>query len=497
MPVIAIMAVIIGIAFAITAIGMTIQFIVIVVAAFFVTSFELVILPSFVVVAVFLGALAIWIRHSLGNDAAFQQSIDLKTSDGIMSWIFNFEKYGSHWGNSFSNGAFTSNSLIRNSLYIAIAISFVVVVLQFPYLGYEAAFKGNTFEDQVFSKAEYFGIYSGRIVAAATIVVVPNLLLKHFEKPIKDFIQLQVQRCLASRFKAEDALLHQAMSAERQVMNAYSRIDISFPERVRDICRDVAFRKMKGGTGDLASELEALLTSLGHEMDDVQVCEPLVQAITDVERQLIKYYSQVGISVHPRATDICRQAIVSSRGNDEDTGVALRNILDSDRNDLRELRECVASIEIAERTFEKAKEAVIKNGSAILLEELDAINRRLGSGMITDALELREWTEAKEVLQMITERLELLKRAGTHDGERIESEYEPTTVTSDTTLEEAYKILNVGPNWPKNAIAIHVKALRVRYSVDPPNDENEKKRRNAALQQISAAWDIVERRRVD
>ena len=105
--------------------------------------------------------------------------------------------------------------------------------------------------------------------------------------------------------------------------------------------------------------------------------EPAVSSIVLSERRLIEAFRSVDVTVDPIARATCREIITRAMRGRGDGWSELQKLIASLDADTKALRACVQQYNTAIAALGMAKEAIIQNQSATLLDELDAISSRL------------------------------------------------------------------------------------------------------------------------
>jgi DnaJ-domain-containing protein 1 len=146
---------------------------------------------------------------------------------------------------------------------------------------------------------------------------------------------------------------------------------------------------------------------------------------------------------------------------------------------LEELRYWAGFHETAQQEFAWATNAVINNGSATLVGELDRIRGWMNSECLIEALNRNRWEEAHQLLGQIRFDLKMLRNAVEGGNEMPQ------------TLEDAYRLLNVNSATSNKVIKAVVDALRRVWHPDLTSDTGDREQRTAKMQQINAAWDII------
>jgi len=128
----------------------------------------------------------------------------------------------------------------------------------------------------------------------------------------------------------------------------------------------------------------------------------ILKAIVELEQEIIDLYSSIGIQMRNSATELCRELVLREVTiSSQETRGELIRIRDALEFEIQELQECIMLYEETRSSFEETKTAVIRVGSATLIDELDRIKLGLESDLLRTLLEDRKWEETREVLRLI------------------------------------------------------------------------------------------------
>jgi DnaJ-domain-containing protein 1 len=164
-----------------------------------------------------------------------------------------------------------------------------------------------------------------------------------------------------------------------------------------------------------------------------------------------------------------------------------------------EMRKCAALHHDVQAAFERAKAVVLAQGSPTLLAELDRILLGLESDLLGDLLRGNKWDDAQEVLRLMIAELDTIRQAAER-GEAAPASHSAGGASRDSnampcSLDDAYAVLNVHPSADKQTIKRVVDALRLTWHPDRARDPAERERHTLKIQNINAAWDIIDGKR--
>ncbi len=244
-------------------------------------------------------------------------------------------------------------------------------------------------------------------------------------------------------------------------------IVLSAPFIISFLCANEVQAFVKG-------QFSALVSLRSREETDV------VREIIGLEEEIFDSFAAIGVTTRIDPTKNCRDILLlRATGEAKDTFRRFCAVRKTLAAYLEELQNWVPLHEAARQEFDWAKKAVICNGSASLLDELDRLGDWMNSDRFAEFLDRGRWDEAHQLLNQIRFDLKVVQNAAEGGSDMPQS------------IEDAYRLLNVSGATSNKIIKGVVDALRRVWHPDLTSDATEREQRTAKMKQINAAWDIV------
>jgi hypothetical protein len=206
----------------------------------------------------------------------------------------------------------------------------------------------------------------------------------------------------------------------------------------------------------------------------------VIQEIGELGREIFDRFSALGAKTEIDPAKNCRDILLMrATGGPGNTLRRLAAVKKTLMNYLEELRSWIPVHEAARQEFDWAKNAVIGNGSATLLNELDRLRDWMSSAKLAGLLDRGRWDEALQLLNQIRFDLKMVQNAAEGGSDMPQS------------IGDACRLLNVNGATSNKVIKGVVDALRRVWHPDLTSDETEREKRTAKMKQINAAWEIV------
>lgn len=206
--------------------------------------------------------------------------------------------------------------------------------------------------------------------------------------------------------------------------------------------------------------------------------------ICDVSQHSDRIYKSIGLTGRINAEDLCAQALFKYVRSGHDIALAqvleIRDKADSDLRNLQYFARMLSNMRVA---IENAKrDASLSGDSRVALAQID---NEIHSRDLVEALEDAQWSYADKLLEAISFNLgRVLDFAGRADP-------------IPKSLQDAYHVLNVSDDTPLENIKAIVNDYRRIWHPDLAHNDDVKQQRHVLrMQQINAAWDIIQKVRI-
>lgn len=206
--------------------------------------------------------------------------------------------------------------------------------------------------------------------------------------------------------------------------------------------------------------------------------------ICDVSQHSDRIYKSIGLTGRINAEDLCAQALFKHLRSGHDIALAqvieIRDKADSDLRNLQYFARMLSNMRVA---IENAKrDASLSGDSRVALAQID---NEIHSRDLVEALEDAQWSYADQLLEAISFNLgRVLDFAGRADP-------------IPKSLQDAYHVLNVSDDTPLENIKAIVNDYRRIWHPDLAHNDDVKQQRHVLrMQQINAAWDIIQKVRI-
>jgi hypothetical protein len=209
-------------------------------------------------------------------------------------------------------------------------------------------------------------------------------------------------------------------------------------------------------------------------------------AITDIcgiARHVDRIYASLGLKARSNLRELCAQSLFENIRSGRDFALSqMLQLKDRAEADLRNLQYFARLLSNTRIAIEQAKlDPGLSHNSQGAIAQID---NQVHSRELTDALEHAQWSHADRLLEAIGLDLGRVLDVGVRDSLTPES------------IEDAYQVLNVTEDTPLETIKAVVNTYRRIWHPDLARG-NEVKRHRCVLrmQQINAAWDIIQKAR--
>lgn len=206
--------------------------------------------------------------------------------------------------------------------------------------------------------------------------------------------------------------------------------------------------------------------------------------ICEISQHSDMIYESIGLTPRINAEDLCVQALFKHVRSGHDVAraqvIEIRDRADSDLRNLQYFARMLSNMRVA---IENAKlDPSLSGDSRVALAQID---NEIHSRDLMEALEDAQWSYADKLLEAISFDLgRVLDLAGRADP-------------VPKSLQEAYRVLNVSDDTPLENIKAVVNSYRRIWHPDLAHNDDVKQRRHILrMQQINAAWDIIQKARI-
>jgi hypothetical protein len=205
----------------------------------------------------------------------------------------------------------------------------------------------------------------------------------------------------------------------------------------------------------------------------------LVLEIREIAQQISDAYEKMGVKAPADVLEICRQAVLEHASIGPGSAVVeLAAIKSKSEKDLATIQYLTTLLADARTKLEQIRPLHATDATR---ESIEQIRSLISSQHLADALQDARWEEAHELLKDIHTTVDQLLASR-----------DPSMPRS---LEDAYRILNVGEETPLRSINVVINAYRRVWHPDLAHDEAESRRFKLRMQQIHVAWDIIRKAR--
>src|SRR5262245_32339284 len=209
---------------------------------------------------------------------------------------------------------------------------------------------------------------------------------------------------------------------------------------------------------------------------------PVLAEIRESARLIDASYKSIGLRARTDIAHLCKQALLGHAGHGVDSGLArLIGIKNRLEYDLRSVRYCAHLFMNALDDLRQARDSLKDDKTA--QESIEKVHNWIHSRVLADILEQARWPEAGDWLETIRAKLHQLLDIGLRG------------CAMPRSVEDAYRVLNVTSATPLNNVKAVVSAFQRVWHPDLVRDEVERLLFTLKMQQINAAWNLVQQAR--
>ena len=205
----------------------------------------------------------------------------------------------------------------------------------------------------------------------------------------------------------------------------------------------------------------------------------LVLEIREIAQQISDAYETMGVKATADVLETCRRAVLEHASIGPPSAVvALTAIKSKSEQDLATIQHLTTSLADARTKLEQIRPI---HATETTRESIEKTRSSIFSRHLADALQDARWDQAHELLKDIHATVDQLLAS--------------RDLSMPRSLEDAYRILNVGEETPLRSIKFVINAYRRVWHPDLAHDEAESRRFKLRMQQIHVAWDIIRKAR--
>jgi hypothetical protein len=225
------------------------------------------------------------------------------------------------------------------------------------------------------------------------------------------------------------------------------------------------------------------LALVRHANDAFWFAGHAIADICGIARHMDRIYVSVGLRARSNLRDVCAQTLFKHIRSGRDLALAqVMEVKDRAEANLRNLQYFARLLSNTRIAIERARlDPGLSHNSQGAIAQID---NQIHSRELADALEHGQWSQADRLLEAIGLDLGRVLDVGVRDSLTPES------------LDDAYQVLNVTEDTPLETIKAVVNTYRRIWHPDLARGDDVKRQRCLLrMQQINAAWDIIQKSR--
>jgi hypothetical protein len=207
---------------------------------------------------------------------------------------------------------------------------------------------------------------------------------------------------------------------------------------------------------------------------------PAIQIVIEIRgiaERIGHAYESMGLRALTDVLEICRRAVLEHASIRPSAVVdELTAIKSKSEQDLATLQHLTALLAGAKTKLEQLRSVQATGTTG---DSIEQISNLISSRRLSDALQDGRWEDVHELLKRIHATADQLLDTASRD------------FSMPRSLEDAYRILNVGEETPLRSINVVINAYRRVWHPDLARDETESRKFKLRMQQIHVAWDII------